>query len=150
MILDSYCKLSDGQAATTADTSYSDYSFDCGSITPKRDIGNGEPMAIVVSVTGSAATVSADTFTFTAITSTSATDLSTGVKELCKRLIPGASLTAGSRHVFPIPPGSVDQRYIGMRYVLGSGDAVTVDADLVPMSFIGIQTKYADGVVWEE
>jgi len=47
-----------------------------------------------------------------------------------------------------IPPGSVDQRYIYGRVVLGSGDTVTVDVDLVPVSLVGIFTHYADAVTW--
>lgn len=148
MLLDSLCKFSDGQAPTQGATTYSTYSMDLGDVTPKREVGAGEPLAVVISV-GVLANVAADTFTFSVVSSTSGTDLSTSVKDVCSRLIAGALLTAGSQHVLVIPPGAVTQRYIGMRYVLGASDTVTIDADLVPLSMVPSQTKYADNVVWE-
>ncbi len=147
MIRDALTQLADGWAPTQGTTTYSTYSYDCSSVTPYNEIGNGEPMCLVFSV-GTAAAGITDTTTFAACSSSSGTDLSTDVKVLASRVIPNASLTIGSRHVIPIPPGSVDQRYIGAYVTLGSGDTVTVDVDLVPLSFVGITKDYADKVTW--
>jgi hypothetical protein len=146
-LLDSLCKLSDGQAPTTNNTSYSSYTYDFGNVTPKRDIGNGEPMCVLFSI-GVAAAVSADTITFDVVSCTSATDVSAGLKVLGSRTIAGATLAVNTQHVVSIAPGSVDQRYIGIRYVLGSGDSVTLDADLIPQSMVGLYKSYADAVTW--
>jgi hypothetical protein len=148
MIRDALTQLSDGQSCTTGATAYSQYTYDTSNVSPNIDIGNGEPLALVISV-GTAAAVSDDAIVFSAISTTSATSPGTSTKELCRRAITGAALAIGTRHVLAIPPGSVDQRYIAARIVTGSGDSVTVDIDLVPMSFIGITKAYADGITWE-
>lgn len=146
MILDDLTQLEDS-TAFTAGTTYTTYCYDCGNVTPKREIGTGEPMCLVFSV-GVAAAGSTDTTSIAATSGTSATNGATGAKELASRVIANASLTAGSRHVLPIPPGSVDQRYIYGRIVLGSGDTITVDVNMIPVSFVGIFTNYADNVTW--
>lgn len=145
MIADYLAKLADGLAVTDADA-YTTYSYDCGDVTPKNDVGNGEPLCLVFSV-GVAAAGSTDTSIFKAVSSTAA-DLGTSTKVLAQRTIANAALTAGSRHVIPIPPGSVDQRYIGGRIELGAGDTITVDCHIVPLSFVGITKDYADAVSW--
>lgn len=146
MITDNLTKLADGQAFT-AGTTYSTYCYDTANVTPKRDIGNGEPMALVFSV-GTAAAGSTDTTSFAATSSTSATDGSTGAKELASAVIANAKLTLGSVHVIVIPPSANVQRYVYGRVVLGSGDTITCDIDMVPMSFIGKYETYADAVTW--
>jgi hypothetical protein len=147
MIRDALTQLADGFAPTQGTTTYSTYSYDCGNVDPDREVGTGEPLCLVFSV-GVAAAGSTDTTYFEAVSSSSGTDLSTDVKVLASRLIANASLTAGSVHVVPIPPGSVDQRYLGARITMGSGDTVTVDIDLVPQSFVGLYKSYADAVTW--
>jgi hypothetical protein len=145
MILDALTRLSDGLSVTDSDA-YTDYSYDLASISPAREPGTGEPLALVFSV-GVAASGSTDTTDLKVVTSTAA-GLATSTIALVTRRIANALLTAGSKHVLPIPPGSVTQRYIGGRVELGSGDTITVDVDLVPMSFIGQNKAYADAVTW--
>ena len=145
MILDELTKLADGLAVTDTDA-YTSYSYDLGSQTPKTDLGLGEPMALVYSV-GTAAAGSTDTSDFFVILATSA-DLASGTVKLVTRRIANALLTAGSRHVLPIPPTNSPLRYLGERVELGSGDTITVDCDLVPMSLIGISRNYADAITW--
>ena len=147
MLLDKLTQLADGWAPTTNTTTYTSYSYDCGDVTPKREIGTGEPLALVFTV-GAAATGATDTTVLGACSATSGTDLSADVLILASRLIPNASLTTGSVHVVPIPPGSVTQRYIGGYVTLGTGDAITLDVNIVPMSLIGITKAYADAVTW--
>ena len=147
MLRDALTKLADGWAPTTNTTTYSTYSYDCGDVTPKRDIGNGEPLAVVFSV-GGAAAGSADTTTLSVVSSTSGTDLSTDVLTVASRLIKNASLAIGTQHVITIPPGSVTQRYVGAAVTLGDGDTITLDVDLIPLSMVGIRATYADAVTW--
>lgn len=145
MLADNLCKLADGLAVTDSDA-YTTYSVDLGNVTPKREVGTGEPLCLVYSV-GVAAAGSTDTSIFKCVSATSA-DLSSGTLIVSQRTIANASLTAGSRHVVSIPPGSVTQRYIGGRVELGSGDTITVDCHLMPESMVGIFTNYADAVTW--
>ena len=145
MLADNLLKLADGLAVTDTDA-LTTYSVDLGNVTPKREVGTGEPLCLVFSV-GTAAAGSTDTSIFTAISSTAAS-LDAGVLTLAARTIANASLTAGSRHVVPIPPGSVTQRYIGGKIELGSGDTITVDCHIMPESMVGIFTNYADNVTW--
>ena len=145
MILDALTQLADGLAVTDAD-SYTTYSYDLGNVDPKREVGTGEPLALVFSV-GVAAAGSTDTCDFIAVQSANA-DLSSHTP-LSTRRITIAALTVGSHHVIPIPPGSVSSRYIGGRVELGSGDTVTVDCNLIPQNFIQIYKSYADALTWD-
>lgn len=145
MIGDALTKLADGLAVTDTDA-YTTYSYDLGNVTPKRDPGNGEPLALVWSV-GVAAAGSTDTSDLIVVMATTA-DLATGTIAISTMRVANALLTAGSRHVQPIPPYTGPLRYLGGRVELGTGDTITVDCDLVPLSFAGISKSYADAVNW--
>ena len=146
MLRDALTQLADGQAFT-AGTTYTTYCYDTGNTTPKRDMGAGEPLALVFSL-GVAAAGSTDTTSFAATSGTSATNGATGAKELASAVIANALLTIGSQHVIVIPPSANIQRYIYGRVVLGSGDTVTCDVDLMPLSMVPKQANYADAVTW--
>lgn len=144
MMLDALLKLSSAQALTA--TAVSTNTIDLGNVTPKRDIGNGEPLGLMVSV-GVAAdfTTGDETYEFQFIQSANA-DLSS--QDILGRVaVVAGSLTAGARVVIPIPKGSVTKRYIGARYVLaGTTPTVTVDADILPLSMIEEYKAYADAI----
>jgi hypothetical protein len=146
MILDKLAQLSNAQAVTSADA-YSDFSYDLGNVTPKRRIGTGEPLSIVIAVTTAAAADGGsftDTFDFIAIASANA-NLTSQV-ELNKRRIPAAALVAGFVFDLPIPQvfGSADAlRYLGARYELGTDDTISVSAWLVPTEHVGAWLPYA-------
>lgn len=147
MILDAFTRLSDGQAVTDADA-YSTNTIDLGDVTPKRVVGDGEPLALVITVDvaaagdGSPASFT-DTFDFMAVESVNA-DLSAHTV-MAQRRVPGAELVAGALIVVNIPPGRPLKRYVGARYELGSGDTITVSAWLLPLSFIPRLVSYAKG-----
>lgn len=145
MIRDSLTQLADGLAVTDTDA-YTTYSYDLGNVTPKRDPGNGEPLALVWSV-GVAAAGSTDTTDFKVVIATSA-DLASGTIATSTMRVANALLTAGSVHVQPIPPYTGPLRYLGGRVELGSGDTITVDCDIVPLEFAGVYKSYADNVTW--
>jgi hypothetical protein len=150
MILDALTQLSDAQAVTSADA-YSTNTIDLGATTPVRQIGDGEPLALVVSVDVAAAgdgtpASFTDTFDFILVESANA-NLSSHT-EVIKRRVPGAQLTAGAVVIIPIPPGKPTKRYIGARYELGTDDTITVSAFIAPMSFVQVMAKaYAKGYV---
>lgn len=144
MLLDARTQLADGLAVTSADA-YTTYSYDTGDKTPNIDLGPGEPLALVFSV-AVAASVSADTFHFFLIAATSA-DLATGTVKVLDRLVAGALLTAGKMVVLPIPPLLSPLRYIGGRVELGSSDTITVDANIIPLSFLQADKVYANAII---
>ena len=143
-ILDAYTQLADGLAVTDSDA-YTTYSIDCGNTTPKRDPGNGEPLAMIFCV-DTAAAGSTDTTDFKVVTST-AEGLATSTIALATRRIANALLTAGSIHVIPIPSG-ITQRYLGGKVELGTGDTITVSVFVIPLTFVGKWAHYADAVTW--
>jgi len=146
MLRDALTQLADGQAFT-AGTTYTTYCYDTGNTTPKRDMGAGEPLCLVFSL-GVAAAGSTDTTQLGASSGTSATDGSTGAKILATATIANALLTIGSQHVIVIPPSVNIQRYLYGRVVLGSGDTVTADVDLMPLSLVPKTAYHADSVTW--
>jgi hypothetical protein len=118
-----------------------------------NDIGTGEPLAIVIAI-GVAAdfTTTDETYLFQAITAT-ATDLTTGQKIVASTTTyagagPVGILSAGRVLVLPIPPGSIDQRYVGAKYTgAGTTPTITVTAWIAPMSMIQLQEYYKTAIV---
>ncbi len=139
MYIDSENLLSNAQALTaTADsTNYIDLGVD-------RDLGKGEPMALVIVVDVAADTANADeTYQFQVETDDNTSFSSSTI--IADATIAGASLTAGSRHVLPLQQNS--ERYIQGVYTLGgTTPSVTITADIKPMSLVESEaTYYASG-----
>lgn len=131
MILDKLLQLSDAQAIT-AGTTVSTNKVDLGSTTPAVQIGTGEPMVIVISVDVAAAG-STDTTAFAVVTDADAALGSPTVHSSVT--IPNAQLTAGKIIILPIPTTiPLQERYLGLRVVLGSGDTITITAHVQPAS----------------
>lgn len=146
MILDAQTLLSDAQAVT-ADAA-STNTIDLGNVTPKNDIGNGEPLVAVFTVDVAAdATTGDETYEFQVIQSANA-DLSSPdiLVKTDTSYITRATLIAGYQLVLPIPPGLVTKRYLGAYYnVGGTTPTITVTASVVPQSFVPKIKSYADG-----
>lgn len=145
MIMDALCLLSDAQALTA--TAVSTSSYDAGNVTPKVDIGPGEPLAVVITVDVAAdATTGDETYQFDIITSAAAALTSPTV--VASRLIGRALLTAGRIIVFPIPMVEVPLRFWGLQYTLGgTTPTITVTASIMPLSFADQIKIYARGYV---
>lgn len=139
MNIDAQTLFSDAQALT--ETAASTNLIDFGS---DRDMGRGEPMAVVIVVDVAAdGTTTNETYQFDVQTDSdvafgSATTLSSNV-------IGYASLTLGSRHVIPL--GHTNERYMRLYYTLGgTTPTITVTAFLQPMSMIDSNNvTYPDG-----
>lgn len=145
MQLDSLLQLSDAQAVTSADA-YSDYSLDLGNVTPKRRVGTGEALSIIVVVTTAAGADGGsftDTFDFIVVTSANA-NLSSH-DEVLKRRIPASRLVAGYVFELPVPIDTPLKRYLGARYELGTDDTISVDAFIVPRDHVAMWMSYAKG-----
>lgn len=139
MKLDAAEQLSSDQAVTDSDA-YTESALDLGNVTPKRDIGAGEPMCLAF-IVGTAAAGSTDTTDILAVDSANS-NLSSH-KILASRRIPNARLTAGSLHIVPIPPGAIQNRYFGGRTELGTGDTITWKAVyLAPLKDVAQYDRY--------
>lgn len=140
MILDKQIQLSDAQALTA--TAYSTNTIDLGDVTPKRDIGDGEPMALVVSVDVALAGTS-PTFDVRFVQSANANLSSDDDLAISQQY---TSLAAGSQITLLIPMGAITKRYIGAQYTLGgTSPTITVTTHLVPASMVQRDKSYAKG-----
>lgn len=143
MYIDALGLVSDAQAFSA--TGVSTNSIDLGNVTPKREIGTGEPMgfavAVDVALAGTTPTLNIDVI--------SATDgpLTAGILVHVNVNKPAADWPAGSLHFLPIPPGAPTQRFLGIRANLGgTTPTVTLTAWLTTWSLFSILAKsYAKG-----
>lgn len=144
MFIDAFGLLSDAQAFTGSDE-YTTNTVDLGNVTPKRDLGAGEPMAMAIQVDVAADFTTGDeTYEFRFVQSDNANLSSEDT--LVSRTIAASLLTAGSLHVINIPPGAITKRYIGGRGILG-GTTPTITATIwiAPLSMIERRKDYAKG-----
>ena len=139
MILDSLLKFSDAQAltATAVSTNVIDLSVD-------RDMGIGEPMALVATI-GVAADFTTGDETYQFILQTSVDEAFTSpVTVVSSGAINGDELTAGKSVVLPM--GFDNLQYLRVSYTLaGTTPAATVDASLQPLRMIDGTRDYANG-----
>jgi hypothetical protein len=143
MYVDALGLLSDAQAVTV--DAVSTNTIDLGLVTPQRQIGDGEPIGIGMIVDVAADFTTGDeTYVFEVISSAAAALTSPTILGAYTRT--AAQLAAGSRHFFPIPPGTPVQRFIGMNYnVGGTTPTITVTAWLTLQSLFDKIQTYADG-----
>lgn len=141
-ILDDLCTISASQAVT-ADAA-SGNTFDSGAAAD--DIGEGTPLGLGIFVEVAAdGTTTDETYEFQIIQSANANLSSPDI--LAARAIGYALLTAGSKHVVPLPPGAKTKRYLGAYYnVGGTSPSVTVSAFLAPLSVLGKWKTYDDAL----
>jgi len=142
MIIDALLTLSDAQALTG--TAFSTNTVDLGNVTPKNDIGNGEPMEVTITVdTGADYTTTDETYEFRFVQSVNA-DLSSE-DNLESRIISAASsaLAAGTVIHLPIPSGAITKRYIGVKYVLGgTTPSITVTSEIQPVAMANANKNF--------
>jgi hypothetical protein len=141
MIIDAFMKISSAQSltATAASTDHIDFGSD-------REIGAGEPMALVVSVPG---TVTAGSVT--ALTITWQVDDNSGFSSpravAITDAIPIAEVVTGARWVIPLPADYRGERYARANYTFtGSGGTIPVDAFVVPLNMVDKLAYYNDAV----
>lgn len=154
MILDAELQLSDAQALTA--TALSTNVIDLGTDT---QLGNGEPMAVLFTVTVAADQTTGDEdYTFDIEYGSNAA-MSTGRQIMGRRIFESGTptapaqnadlLVAGYQFYIPIPPGTLgdSERYLAARYTLaGTTPTITVDAHVVPMCLADAHdATYASG-----
>lgn len=140
MFVDALCQLSDAQAVT-ADAA-SGNTFDAGNVTPKRQLGAGEPMCLAMVIT--AVGTNTGSAIIQAIMSEAAnlgTPTVVGEVHLAT-----ADLVAGKIVIVPIGQGPAHLRYWGAYYDITGTVDFTVDTFLMPLSMASRQTElYANG-----
>lgn len=133
MFIDAFLKVCAAQAFTAAAVSAS--SIDLGNVTPKRQIGTGEPMGFGFSTDVAA---SATTVLLEFISATDAA-LTAGIIVHATITKAGTAFPAGSLHFLPLPQGTPTQRYIGVRVTPAGGAAtVTLSAWLTTHSLFSL------------
>ena len=145
MRLDKLSELDSAHALTA--TAYSTNTIDLGNVTPKRDIGTGERLALVITVDVAADLTTGDeTYAFDFVQSANANLSSEDI--LVSMTVGGATLVAGYKVNVPIPAGAITKRYIGAKYVLGgTTPTITVSSHVQPANMVEQQQSYARGYV---
>lgn len=141
MYIDSQLLFSDAQAVS-ADAGSTNV-IDLGAA---ANVFAGEPMAVVIVVDVAAdGTTTDETYEFQIETDDNAAFSS--ATDVLLHSIGYASLTAGSKHILPIPAGATLERYIRLYYnVGGTSPSVTVTAFLQPLSMVDNYKAYADNI----
>lgn len=122
MILDKRTQLSDSQAVTaTAISSVMDLGAGAAPVNTLTDIGNGDPLAVLVTVTEAATAAGAATVTFS-LESDSTADLATSATvHATTAAIGKATLALGYQFTIPVPIGKTYERFVGVRYTVATG-----------------------------
>jgi len=154
MILDKQGQLSDSQALTV--TALSTNVIDLGSV--DRNIGTGEPMAIVFNVEVAADQTTGDEDYQFDVEVASDDGITTARKLLGRRIFESGTpdapaenadlLVAGFIFAINIPLGGLAEaeRYLAVRYTLaGTSPTITVSAHLVPLNFVQKTVDYPKG-----
>lgn len=137
MILDQQNQYSDAQAltATAASTNLIDHGSD-------RDLGIGEPLAVVLTVDVALAGTT-PTFQFALQTDT------TSAFGAAVNVVTSQSYTAlaqGQRVAIAVPPDTSMARYSRLNYTLGgTTPTITVTAELIPYRFIQAENIFSTG-----
>lgn len=140
MFIDALQRVSNAQAFTAV--AVSSDSIDLGNTTPKRAIGDGEPMGFGFGVDVAA---SSTTVKLEVIMATDAA-LTAGIVVLVEETRLSADLPVGRLLFLGIPPGEPAAgflRYIGVRVTPAGGAAtVTMSAWLTPQSLFAAHAKH--------
>ena len=141
MFIDAQHRFSDAQAVT-ADAGSTNI-IDLG---VARNLFDGEPLAVVLTVDVAAdGTTTDETYEFQIEADDNASFSS--ATDLVVQSIGYAALTAGSKHILPIPVGAAVERYLRVYYnVGGTSPTITVTADLLPLSMVDKYKAYADNI----
>ena len=154
MYIDSLLEFSDAQALTATAVATNVIDLEVA-----RGIGNGEPMAVVFTVSVAADQTSGDEdYQFDVEYATNAAQ-STGAQLMGRRIFESGTptapaqdadlLVAGFTFAIPIPPTMDDEDgdFLGVRYTLaGTTPTITVNAHLALLSDVSQSVSYADNV----
>lgn len=150
MIIDSFTQLSSAQALTASAAS-EDYI----SLQNARDIGTGEPMALVINWRVAAGGTS-PTFA-AAVQVDDNTSFSSATTVVTSKTLSGTTaMPAGAQLVIPLPslseilttnPSAAENTYLRANYTLGgTSPTMTIDAQIMPVSMVQNYRSYADNI----
>ena len=142
MFVDSLLQLCEDQAVTA--DAVSENTIDLGNVTPKRKLGDGEPMGVVVSIT--AIGTNTGSAKLTAVVSAAAaltSPLIVGEIDLAT-----ADIAAGKSYVIALSRGIAWLRYFGLHFDITGTVDFTVDAYCAPLSMLTVEKPetYADAI----
>jgi len=146
MILDALGILCDAQAFTVTG-GLSTNTFDCGNVTPKRQIGDGRPVGVFIAVDVAADFTTGDeTYRFDLVQSAADTLTTATVIASEAYIATGALvstlLVAGYTMFLPIPMGMPIQRYIGLSVVMANTTpTITISAWVTPAFSVGVKPQ---------
>lgn len=141
MFLDALLKLSSAQQVTA--DAVSSNTVDNGNVTPKRNIGTGQPMGMLVAIT--AAGTNTGSTKLQAIQSASA---NLGSPQIVGEVdLASADIVAGKVVIIPIGQGIPALRYVGVNHDITGTVDYTVDCyGPLPLSMLSILAQnYAKG-----
>jgi len=138
MILDKELQFSDAQAFAASGNS------SVVSLGAASKLFAGEPMVVVINVVVAADAGSGDeTYAF-ALQTDDAVGFPSAT-ELASRSISRTILTAGSQHTIAVPVELSSEGFLRLALTLGgTTPSITIDAHLVPQSFVDKYTTYPD------
>jgi hypothetical protein len=114
--------------------------------TQDRNIGIGEPMAVVITVTAIDATSADETYTVAVQADDNSGFSSAGTVVPAVTIL--RSVAVPHQAVIPIPPNLDTERYMRLSWTLGgTTPSITYTADLVPQSMIQNYFAYPDAFV---
>jgi hypothetical protein len=141
MIMDAQNTYSDAQALTgtgAVSTNVIDHGSD-------RDIGIGEPLAVVVTVDVALAGGGGQTYTVT-LQSDSSVGFGSAVAVATSPTFAAGTLVAGSRYVLGVGMDKLTNRYTRLNHVLaGTTPTITVTAELQPARMVQAENVFATG-----
>lgn len=145
MNLDSTLQFSDAQALSSVGSTISTNAID---LTDSREIGIGEPMALLVVITVAADFATTDE-TYQFVLQTDSTDsFSSPTTVVDSGAINGDLLTAGKRVVLPM--GFTNDQFLRVNNVLaGTTPLVTIDSFLQPLNMIDGDVIYPNAYTIE-
>lgn len=141
MILDKEQQFSDAQAVTAdaLSTNFIDTKV-------AKNLADGGALAILLSVDVAADFTTGDETYEVQLRSSANADMSSATTHFAQA-IAASALTAGAKHVLPLPLGVEYKRYLALYYnVAGTTPTVTVTAFLAPLSSIELYRAYADNI----
>lgn len=144
-MLDALQLLSDAQALAAAPAANVVSTNTIDLLRSNNGFDVGQPMCIEITM-DTALAGTTPTITFSAISS-AAENLGTDTVLATSKAY--AALAAGARVIIPIPPESIVQRYIGLKYTTTAGAsdlAGSFTASVKPLNFVQLDKHYADAI----
>ncbi len=144
MILDKQNEFSDAQAVTV--TAISANVLDLGATNVLKDLGAGEPLYLVIGVTVAATAVGAATVVFSLESDSDIGLVTSPTVHFATAAIGKAVLVAGYRvAAVPLPLGDYE-RYLGLRYTVGTGPLTAGAFDAFLTKDVQAWRAYADAL----